>query len=66
MQQRKKVPPGLRLTIELIGRELRDVYSAREKLPPQLRDLLTELERRSMTTSDRRNQSHPNDDEGGE
>jgi len=33
-----------RFTIEQIGQELRKVYPAREKLPPQLRTLATQIE----------------------
>jgi hypothetical protein len=59
MQKRRKVPPGLRLTIEQIGRELRDVYPARENLPPQLRALAKELKRK--ITARRQNRRRANE-----
>jgi hypothetical protein len=43
---KKKEPPFGRFTIEQIGRELREFYPARKKLPPDLRALARELERK--------------------
>ena len=41
---KKSEPTDWRFTMEQIGRELRKVYPAREKLPPQLRTLARQIE----------------------
>jgi hypothetical protein len=47
--------------MEQIGRELRNTYPAREKLPLQLHAVAKELERK--ITAQRRNRRHANEDD---
>jgi hypothetical protein len=45
-QRKRKAPLGWWLTVAQIRREFRNVYPTHEKLPPQLRALANELERK--------------------
>jgi hypothetical protein len=62
-RRKKRKPSDWRFTIEQIGRELRDVYPARENLPPQLRALAKELKRK--ITARRQNRRRANEGQGG-
>jgi hypothetical protein len=54
--RKRSKPSDWRFTIDQIGRELRNVLPAREKLPPQLRELAKQLERK--VTGRRRNRGN--------
>jgi hypothetical protein len=62
--RKKHKPSDWQFTIEQIGRELRNLYAARENLPRQLRALTKQLERK-ITTRRGRARRRASEDQGG-